>query len=292
MSTIDPAVAREERARSRQGSPRVAAFALLLLAVGLSCAVLTGGGFGFLANELRDSSINSVFAETETSVPAAAPALMMAMFGMAAFPFAVIQLGAYRGRRSGAWWVLGLGLACFAGGFALSIPWWSEPLQVGLAVDPVFHDDDPWSAWGWVMFYSNLWLPVLLFALAAAVSLGGYREELRTRAQDAELDRLLREGTRAVGTVTEVLVHYSTSSEGGRSVAGATGTVRFSDLLGQERFVVRRSPRAEVVSIGREVQVAYDPRRPEQDGSIFVSFVSRPILTDWIGGRWPRRHSG
>jgi hypothetical protein len=135
------------------------------------------------------------------------------------------------------------------------------------------------------MYSSTLWLPVVLFALAAAVSVGCYREELRGRAQARELDRLLREGARVTGTVTEVFVHYSTNGEGGRNVAGATGTVRYADLSGQERFVVRRSPRAEVVSVGREVQVVYDPRHPELDASVFVSYLGRPILTDWLGGR-------
>jgi len=61
--------------------------------------------------------------------------------------------------------------------------------------------------------------------------------------------------------------------------------VRYLDLHGQERFVVRRSPRAEVVSVGREVHVVHDPSRPELEGSIFVAFTGRPIPTDWIGGR-------
>jgi Protein of unknown function (DUF3592) len=288
MSTIDPAVAREERARSREGSAKVATVALLLLVIGLAGAVATGLGFGFLVSTMRDSAINSIFADTETTFSIAAPGLMAAAFTIAALPFAVLQLRAYRGRRNAGWWVLGLGIACFAGGLALSVPWWSEPLEVGVAVDPVFHDDDPWSPLGWAMYYSSVWLPVLLFTLAAAVTVGCYRDGLRSKAQDAELDRLLREGARTVGTLTEVLVHYSTNSEGGRSVAGATGTVRYVDLHGQERFVVRRSPRAEVVSVGREVHVVYDPRHPELDASIFVAFVGRPILTDWLGGRWRR----
>jgi hypothetical protein len=285
MSTIDPAVAREERARSRQGSPRVAALVLLLLVLGLTGAVATGLGFGFLVSTMRDFAINSVFADTETTVSAAGPILMSAIFAISGLPFAVIQLRAYTGRRGAGWWVLGLGAACFAAGLTLSTPWWTEPLEVGVAVDPVFHDDEAWSAWGWVMYSSTLWLPVVLFTLAAALMLGCYREELRSRAQARELDRLLREGTRVVGTVTEVFVHYSTNGEGGRNVAGATGTVRYLDLHGQERFVVRRSPRAEVVSVGREVHVVYDSRQPDLEGSIFVAFTGRPIPTDWIGGR-------
>lgn len=290
MSTIDPAVARLARERSRQGSPKVATLALLLLVLGLGGAVVTGLGFGFLVSEMRDGAINSVFAETGTGVPSGAPALTSALLFMGALPFAIMQMEAYSGRRSAGWWVLGLGVACVAAGVALSITWWSEPLQVGVAVDPVFGDDESWSTWGWVMYRSTVWLPVLLFALAAAVSVGCYRDELRTKAQDAELDRLLLEGARSVGTVTEVLVHYATS-EGGRSVAGATGTVRYVDQHGQERFVVRRSRRAEVVSVDAEVQVVYDPRHPELDSSIFVSYVSRPILTDWVAGHRPRRVS-
>jgi hypothetical protein len=289
MSTIDPAVVREERARSRQGSPRVAAVALSLLVLGLIGAVVTGLGFGFLVSEMRDSAINSIFAETGTDVPVGGPALMSAMLLMGALPLAIIKMEAYSGRRSAGWWVLGLGVACVAAGVALSTLWWTEPLQVGVSVDPVFGDDETWSAWGWVMYRSTVWLPVVLLALAAAVAVGSYRDGLRTKAQDAELDRLLREGARAVGKVTEVLVHYSTSSEGGRSVAGATGTVRYVDQRGQERFVVRRSRRAEVVSVGADVQVVYDPRDPGLDASVFVSYVARPILTDWVGGRRPRR---
>jgi len=179
MSTIDPAVAREERARSRQGSPRVATFALLLLILGATGAVVAGLGFGFMVNDLRDSALSSVFAETGTNVPAAAPALVVAVLGIAGLPFGVVQLQAYRGRRDAGWWALGVGVACFAACVALSIAWWTEPLEVGVAVDPVFHDDEAWSAWGWVMYSSNLWLPVVLFALAAAVTVGCSREELR-----------------------------------------------------------------------------------------------------------------
>ena len=285
MSTIDPAVVREERARSRQGSPKVAGLALMLFAVGLAGTVMTGVGFGFFVSTMRDFSINSIFADTETDISAMGPAMMVGVFALGGLPFAVTQLRAYTGRRGAGWWVFGLGLACFAGGLSLSIPWWSQPLEVGVAVDPVFHEDEAWSVWGWVMYASVVWLPIAVFILAAMVMLGCYRAELKNRAQAQELDRLLREGARAVGTVTEVLVHYSTNSEGGKSIAGATGTVRYQDLHGQERFVVRRCARAEVVSVGREVHVVYDPGSPELEDVIFVAFDARPIPTDWIGRR-------
>ncbi|MFI5775447.1 DUF3592 domain-containing protein [Streptomyces sp. NPDC051658] len=108
------------------------------------------------------------------------------------------------------------------------------------------------------------------------------RAERRGAASAATRDRLLIEGLRTTGTISELRIHYSSDDSGGRHVAGATATVTYVDAAGTRRWVTRKYADASVLVQGGEVQVLHDPARPDDDDSVFVSFLREPAALDWV----------
>ena len=235
--------------------------------------------------------MNSVFADT-------AP-MDKGLLGLATLPvlftvgtFGLIVAGAttrylidlYRGgektpmlQTPAALWLVALGLY-------LSSRSWTDPLAVGRKVDPVFHEDDTWGTFAWIMYRADIWLPLLVVVIAVWTTAYAVRHNRRLRTQIADRNRLLTAGRRIDGTITNVAVQTSKNDQGQSRVVGAEVIVKFTDLHGTERWVTRRTTsRSEIRAATTAVQVLFDPLRPEDDDLIFVAFYPDPRPGDWIG---------
>jgi len=242
--------------------------AVLLVVAG----ALAGFGISQFVVVFRMMNLNSVFSDSPDPDPVwwAIPAAIVA---------SLVASGVY-GRWNHRWSgrtsdFAGVGPATpWLFGAAASLWWqttavWPEPDRVGVAVDPVFHQDAPWGVGEWIWYASAWWLPGLATLLALAALVVGAVARRRRSDQRTLVASMLRSGQRTVGTVTAV---------GGTTSAEATFTVlpwtfSFSDLQGVQRWVERtdtfRHGTAPVV--GAPVSVLFDPSRPADTGRIFAA---------------------
>ncbi|SDE56184.1 hypothetical protein [Glycomyces harbinensis] len=289
MSTTDPAASRREKRRRLAGDPGVLAAAIACAALMAASAFVVGLAIGETADMLRDTVINSSFDDRE-------PYPMF--WGLGTFGYlwvgglggliggsaaATHLLDTYRGGERQPRILASLAFCAIAAGVAVNAQTWLEPLEVGTKLDPVFHEDAPWSVFGWIAYYADIWLPALAVTIAATVVVSSVRLQGRLRRQIAERDRLLAEGRRVKGAITEVSIRTSVNDQGQRSIVGAEVTVRFTDGQGVQRWVTRFSrDRAAMPGTGF-VEVLFDPQRPGVEDLIFVSFQRDPAPAEWIG---------
>ncbi|OXM50515.1 hypothetical protein [Amycolatopsis alba] len=279
MNTVDPERARYDRVERLRGDRRLLVGAILASVVALACGFVTGHGFGELLGQLRTMAIDSVFDDRGDGEPPYGP--VWGTFGLlgalAAGSLAGAAARRYQGRPSGPVFPAVLVLAASTLGVWDSSRGWLPPLAVGTAVDPVFHRDEKWGFWAWLLYYADRWAPALLFVLtslvlwyAAGVS-RRYAEMVRTR------DRLLREGRRVPAAIVEVKVRLS-GDESGTRVVGADVTVSFLDLAGVRHWVTRRTRDTTIAT----AVVLFDPVSPGDDKKIFVALRRHPTLGDWL----------
>ncbi|MET7281146.1 hypothetical protein ABZS29_23110 [Kribbella sp. NPDC005582] len=292
MSTVDPIVARRAKRLSRAGRPGLLVGAIIAGVAQLGAALCTGLAIGSIVDLLRDGLINSVFADNEPGTKGflglgTIPVLfIVGTFGLiVAAATAHYLLDLYRGgekqlmlRTPAVLWAVALGLF-------LDSRSWTDPLAVGTAVDPVFHeDDDTWGTFTWVMYRADIWLPVLAVVIAALTTVYAIRHNRRLSTQIADRNRLLAAGRTVTGTITNIDVRTSQNDQGHRSVVGADVIVKFTDLQGTDRWVTRRTTnRSEIPTATTATQVLFDPLHPEDDNLIFVAFYADPRPGDWIG---------
>lgn len=280
MNTVDPAQARRARLERWRGHPGVLAGAIVASAVLLVFGFLAGYGFGGILEQFRTMAIDSVFDDRGDSEPP-----YEGIWGTVGF-LGAIAAGAlagtaarrYQGRPTSPAFPAVLALAATSVGLWVSSLGWLPPLAVGIAVDPVFHTDEKWGFWGWSMYYADWWAPagllvLTVLALVYAVKVTReYAEMVRAR------ERLLTYGRRVPGEVVEVKLRIA-GDESGSRVVGATVTVAFFDTAGVRRWVTRRTSETSVAGF---VEVLFDPARPGDEKSIFVTLRREPALSDWL----------
>ncbi|RSN27628.1 hypothetical protein DL990_29250 [Amycolatopsis sp. WAC 01416] len=279
MNTVDPARARYERIERLRGDRRLLVGAILASAVTLVCGFVTGHGFGALLEQFRTMAIDSVFDDRGDGEPPYGS--IWGTFGLlgclAAGNLARAAMRRYQGRRSGPAFPVVLAFAASTLGLWESSRGWLPPLAVGTAVDPVFHTDEKWGFWAWLMYYADLWMPAFLLlltllALWYAVQVSRHQAELaRTR------ERLLRHGRRVPAEVVEVKLRMG-GDESGTRVVGADVTVSFVDLSGVRHWVTRRTGDTTIAG----AEVLFDPASPADDKKIFVALRRHPALSDWL----------
>lgn len=289
MSTIDPADAQRTKRLQRAGDRRFLAWAVVVGAVMAAGAFLLGLAIASTADLLRHFTIDSTF---DDRVPypmfwGAATLGILWSLGMAGTLIGSMTgtwlIDTYRGGEQQPRILTSLAACAVAAAVVLDAPTWLAPLEVGVERDPVFHEDKPWSVFGWAAYYADLWVPGLAVVIAGLVVAYAIQHYRALRHQIADRSRLLREGRRTRGAVTGVKLRTTTNDQGQRSIVGADVTVRFTDAHGAERWVVRFSRgRASIPSIGF-AQVLFDPQRPGEDELIFVSFHPDPTPPEWIG---------
>lgn len=157
-----------------------------LIAIGVTLiAALLGFGIGGLIDQVRVVTINSVFGNWETGVPT-----WIRGVGIPVGILGCILLGViYTNRTSGKNPFLPTSSLIFLGitiGVCVSVLFWAAADEVGVAADPVFHEDDPWGLGGWIMYSAQWWLPAALLVIAAVNLVGAVRTWARRRKLKGE----------------------------------------------------------------------------------------------------------
>jgi hypothetical protein len=289
MSTIDPAAARRERRARRAGDRRVLAGALCGATVMTACAVLLGLAVGETADLLRDSAINSSFDEREPypvfwGIGTIGLLWTLGAFGtMLGSLAATALLDAYHGGEPQPRILPPVAVGAVAIAVAANAPTWLDPLAVGIRLDPVFHEDEPWGPFAWIAYWADLWVPALALAIAGLVVAYAERHRRRLRRLLADRDRLLADGRRTRGVITDAAFRTAVNDQGQRSVVGVEVTVKYSDDHGVERWVSRFSHDRTAMPATGFADVLFDPVRPGVDRLVFVAFHRDPDPADWIG---------
>jgi hypothetical protein len=289
MGVTDPVVARRERRRRFEGRPALRVSAIGAAALAVVCAAALGVAVGELAEDFRHSVIDSVFDDRESGptfwgAGTLAYLWMLGTFGLlASTALANWSVRAYRGGERPPVVLVPVLFAVVAAVVTEGATKWLQPLDVGTRVDPVFHKDVPWNAGAWVAYAADVWFPVVVIIVAAAVIVGAVLHNRQLRAQRMLRTRLLKDGRQAPGTMTHVTPRTATNDVGQRSVIGATVDVRFTDDDGVERLVSRYTTERTLTPGMGGVEVLYDPLDPADERSIFIAFVSDPLPSEWVG---------
>ncbi len=283
MNTVDPARARHDRVERWRGSPGMLAGAVVASVATLALGYLTGIGFGELVEQFRTMAIDSVFDDRGDGEP---PYLVVwGTFGflgcIATGNLAAAAARRYLGRPSAPAFPIAVGLAAHTLGTWVSSREWLPPLAVGTEVDPVFHEDEEWGLWAWVMYYADWWLPALMLVVTSLAVLQIVRLTRRDTELARQRERLLRYGRRVPAEVVEVTLRIATSESGSRAV-GATVTVSFVDLAEVQHWVTCRTPDVGIATGAGLAEVLFDPERPTHAKSIFVALRRHPALSDWL----------
>ncbi|WP_181771329.1 hypothetical protein [Amycolatopsis pittospori] len=279
MNTVDPARARHDRIERWRGDRLLLVGAIVASAVTLVCGFLTGRGFGVIVEQFRTMAIDSVFDDRGDG-----RSLIEGVWGtfgllgcIASGSLAGVAVRRYQGRPALPAFPAVLALAATTVGIWDSSRGWLPPLAVGVAVDPVFHKDEKWGFWGWLMYYADWWVPAFLLVLtvlAVSHAVGATRrsaEMVRTR------DRLLRSGSRVPAEIVDVKLRLG-GDESGTRVVGATVTVSFVDSSGVRHWTTRRTKDTTIAT----AEVLFDPASPADDKKIFVALRRLPALSDWL----------
>lgn len=289
MGVTDPVVARRERRRRFEGRPALLVSAIGAAALAVVCAAALGIMIADLAEDIRHSIIDSVFDERESGPTfwgLGTPAYLwiLGTFGLlGSTALTRWSIRAYRGGERPPVVLAPVLFAVVATMVTAGATRWLEPLEVGTRVDPVFHDDRSWNAGSWVAYAADVWFPVVVIIVAAAVIVGAVIRNRQLRAEQMLRTRLLEHGGRAPGTMTRVVPRTATNDVGQRSVVGATVDVRFTDDDGVERQVSRYTTERTLTPGMGDVQVLYDSLDPADERSVFLAFVRDPLPSEWVG---------
>jgi hypothetical protein len=283
VNTVDPAQARHDRVERWRGSPGMLAGAVAASVATLGLGYLAGIGFGKLVEQFRTAAIDSVFddrGDGETPYQ-----LMWGTFGflgcILAGNLAARATRRFQGRPSTPAFPIALALAAHTLGTWVSSRGWLPPLAVGTEVDPVFHEDEEWGLWAWVMYYADWWVPALMLVLTSVAVLLIITLARRYADMVRERERLLTHGRRVPADVVEVRLRIS-SNESGSHAVGAIVTVSFVDLAEVRHWVTCRTEDVGTATGAGLAEVLFDPERPTRDKSIFVTLRRHPALSDWL----------
>lgn len=282
MDTVDPAVRRRQKMDRQVGNRQTLVNEVIALGIGTAGAAGIGQFIASAVGTFRSMSINGVVT-LEGFSPVVGSAIFcvgMLLAGLGLWS-GTQKFDAYRGSSGSGGWGLALGFAGGTIGALVASRTWVPAARVGW-VESNYEEPHAWNWGAWVLYYGDIWLPAVLGALTVTLIMSAARAVRLTNARAQRRERLLREGARTTGLISDLRVHYSTNDQGGRTVASATGTVTYVDGHGTRRWVTRKHPDASVVVVGREVQVVHDPLRPDDDASVFVAFVREPASLDWV----------
>lgn len=244
---------------------------------------LSGTGFGEMVELFRTMAIDSVFDDRGDGEPPYQA--VWGTFGLLGCILTGTLAAAagrrYQGRPSTPAFPVVLALAGHTVGIWVSSRGWLPPLAVGTEIDPVFHKNQEWGFWAWVMYYADWWVPALMLAITSLAVLLIIRLARRYADMVKQRERLLMYGRRVPADVIEVKLRVS-SGESGSRVVGANVTVSFVDLAEVRHWVTRRTEEVGMTTGAGLAEVLFDPERPTHDKSIFVALRRHPAVSDWL----------
>lgn len=269
MSTVDPRIARAQRAERRRG-PAGVLFAVLVALLHLALWALAGYGGGQMLDSMRLMAVNRVGEGWDSPYDGMPVLFLVGVVGGSILGFFLTSVLS-RFLSIGAATIAPLltGAAGIAAGLAIFSSLWTPPEKVGYHRGLAEGDPpEPWDTGVWIAYALPIWLP-LLFAVVAfvlaitfAVTLARAQRKSRVAAELVETGRKVR------GTVTEV-------RDTGVEVSGLPFlefTVRFQDAEGTDRWVTKKGtfPPAEQPRAGDPVAVWFDPLAPGDQKRILV----------------------
>lgn len=271
------------RQRDRQvGNPVALRMGVFGFVLGAAGAFVLGLLVSLWFDTLRAISLNAPSGShvSGVSVPLVVGMVAGSLLVGLGLPVGAHHLDGYRATRGGGW-APAIGVADFSLAVAVAARDWVAADRVGWGVTD-YEPPEPWG-WGqWILYYGDLWLPGLLGMRSLSLVWSAVRAQCRSAASAATRDRLLIEGLRTTGTISELRIHYSSDDSGGRHVAGATATVTYVDTVGTRRWVTCKYTDASVLVQGGAAQVLHDPARPDDDDSVFVSLLREPAALDRV----------
>lgn len=268
MSTVDPRIARAQRARRLRGPRGV------LLAAGIALAhvalwALAGFGAGQLLDIFRLMAINRAGDGWDSPYDGVPLLFLIGVLGGSLLGFVLTttlnRMTSLAAAMIAPFLTAAAGLAT---GLALFSSMWTPPEMVGYRRGLVGAEHEPWDAGAWIHYTAPIWLPMLFAVIAFALAVWFALALARSHRKARIAAELLESGRKVRGSVTEVL---ST----GREVNGmpfVQFTVSFPDASGTTRWVTKKGsfPHADVPRAGDVAAVWFDPLRPDDAQRIMV----------------------
>jgi len=270
MSTVDPAKAREERARAWREGPGSRSLLLGTAAMLALASFVLGFGIMVDVDSSRITSLNSVFADWDSNLDGFRWAFPVGIAGtILASMLMMFAANAATGRPL-SFPVVGpltIGLVGVAIGVSIAAPLLTEPLTVGVRTDPVFFEDEPWGGGEWFWYAVSWWGPLLAWTLAIASVVVAVVVRRRRGARRESLEQLLATGRIVRGLVTQAPIPSPESA----NLIG-TITVRFEDAQGTPRWATTTGAWSvsTVPSTGDWVAVLFDPATPGDTRRIWI----------------------
>ncbi|MEH6417956.1 hypothetical protein [Pseudomonas sp. CGJS7] len=273
MSTVDPAVARR-RQQLQSGPTRVAHLRLWsFIAVYAGLWAMLGYGIA----DTMAAGLSSAYSRSAAQAPGeTSPLFWMLMVGGIGGGILSLLITAVLdrvyGMAAGTRATFAINLGAIALGF-----WrgasdrWPPPQRVGFS-DLPGANAQPWDAATWIGWTSQYWAPLLLLAIAAALTVGAVRAYRKQRLREQRIQRVLSQGIRVAGTITEL---HSTGVEI-YNQPRIRLVVKFVDHVGTERWVTKTElfdPLA-LPRVGDGAHVWFHPDSPGEQDLIAVGFGS------------------
>lgn len=268
MSTVDPRIARAQRAQRLRG-PRGILLAVLVGIAHLALWGLAGFGAGQLLDTFRLMAMNQAGEGWNSPYDGVPFLFLIGVLGGSVLGFVFTSTLSRVTSLTPA--VLAPFLTAAAGlaaGLALFSSLWTPPEMVGYRRGLLGAEHEPWDAGAWIHYTAPMWLPMLfaviafVLAVSFAVALARGQRKARVAAE------ILETGRKTRGTVTEV---RGTGVEV-QGLPFVHFTVSFQDTAGTTRWVSKKGsfPEANLPREGDVAAVWFDPLRPDDEHRILV----------------------
>ncbi|MDO9395993.1 MAG: hypothetical protein Q7T71_05575 [Herbiconiux sp.] len=270
MSTIDPRVARAQKAERGRRSGRSAAAAVVVGLLHLGLWTVAGYGFGELYDVPRLMSINQVGEGWDSRFDGIPVLFIVGIFAGSVLGFVFMGLaGRLLGLAGSVLAPLVTGSFGIALGLLLFQPQWTAPQSYGelsgfLPGDPA----TPWDTGAWIAYHLPVWLPLLFAALGALLLAVLLLAVSAARRKAKRMAEVIDTGRRVKGAVSEV-------RPTGTEINGMPYlefTVAFRDHLGTERWVTKKFafPPGQLPRAGDPALVWFVPAEVDDQKSIVV----------------------
>lgn len=273
MSTVDPAVARRQEmlARAHTATPRFNALFWVFVSAIFGLWAL----FAYSVAHVADYPVGAAYAVPLPYPVDATPPMFWGIFvggfGASILSFLLIfALAGTVGLAVTTWGEFALTLgACALGLWRGAADSWLPPIRAGdspVAPSPPSAQWDWLTWWGW---HSQTWLPLLLALAAALCATLAWRAWRRRQRYYQRLRRIVSEGRRTTGVVTE-------THDTGIEILHRPRirfVVKFSDHLGVERWVTKSDEfdPAQLPRAGDAATVWFYPEQAGDESAIAVA---------------------
>lgn len=268
MSTVDPRIARAQRAERLRG-PRGVVLAIVVGIAHFALWGLAGFGAGQLLDTFRLMTINQVGEGWNSPYRGMPFVFLIGVLGGSVLGFVFTSTLSRHTSLTAA--VIAPFLTAAAGlatGLALFSSLWTPPELVGYRRGLLGAEHEPWDAWAWIHYTLPMWLPMLFAVIAFVLAVSFAVALARSQRKAKVAAELVETGRKTRGSVTEV---RSTGVEV-HGLPFVHFTVSFQDAAGTTRWVTKKGsfPPEDLPREGDAAAVWFDPLRPDDEHRIMV----------------------